>query len=116
MNKDSIVVYNMYAKYFNTDNDDCEKKQGWAFPKLFFSPLLLTIDRRKRFNTLVDNINIAIDEVVDDINKNGKVKYKIATTDWGIWPEQGVSGQYCVPDSTGRYPDPKQPDLPILQA
>lgn len=115
MNKDSIVVYNMYAKYFNTDNDDCEKKQGWAFPKLFFSPLLLTIDRRKRFNTLVDNINKAIDEVVDDINKNGKVKYKIATADWGIWPEQGVSGQYCVPDSTGRYPDPKQPDLQFFK-
>ena len=115
MNKHSIVVYNMYAKYFNTDNDDCEKKQGWAFPKLFFSPLLLTINRRKRFNALVDNINKAIDEVVDDINKNGKVKYKIATADWGIWPEQGVSGQYCVPDSTGRYPDPKQPDLQFFK-
>lgn len=115
MNKDSIVVYNLYAQYFNTDNDDCEKKQAWAFPKLWLSPLLLTIDRRKKFNTLVVNINKAIDDVVNDINKNSKVRYKIATADWDIWPQQGVSGQYCVPESTGRYPDPQQPDLQFFK-
>ncbi|KAL8730078.1 MAG: hypothetical protein Q9166_004277 [cf. Caloplaca sp. 2 TL-2023] len=115
MNKDSIVVYNLYAQYFNTENDACEKDQSWAFPKLFFSPLQLTVDRRKKFNKLVVNINEAIDEVVDDINKNPKVKYKIASADWDIWPQEGVSGQYCVPQSTGRYPDPKQPDLQFFK-
>lgn len=116
MNKDSIVVYNLYAQYFNTETDACEKEQGWAFPKLLWlSPLLLTIDRRKKFNTLVVNINKAIDEVVDDINEHGDVKYKIASADWDIWPREGVSGQYCVPQSTGRYPDPKQPDLQFFK-
>lgn len=115
MNKDSIVVYNLYAQYFNTETDACEKDQGWAFPKLWFSPLLLTIDRRKKFNSLVLNINKAIDEAVDDINKNGKVKYKVATADWDVWPREGVSGQYCVPESTGRYPDAKQPDLQFFK-
>lgn len=115
MNEDSIVVYNLYAQYFNTETDACEKDQSWAFPKLFFSPLLLTIDRRKSFNTLVVNINKAIDEVVEDLNTDSKVKYKIATADWDVWPQEGVSGQYCVPQSTGRYPDPKQPDLQFFK-
>ncbi|KAL8930236.1 MAG: hypothetical protein Q9208_000853 [Pyrenodesmia sp. 3 TL-2023] len=115
MNQDSIVVYNLYAQYFNTETDACEKDQGWAFPKLWFSPLLLTIDRRNKFNTLVRNINQAIDEVVVDINDNGNVKYKIASADWDIWPREGVSGLYCVPESTGRYPDPAQPDLQFFK-
>ncbi|KAL8808102.1 MAG: hypothetical protein Q9200_004418 [Gallowayella weberi] len=115
MNKDSIVVYNLYAQYFNTETDGCEKDQSWAFPKLYFSPLSLTIDRRKKFNTLVKNINKAIDEVVDEINKDAKVKYKVATADWDIWPQEGVSGQFCVPQSTGRYPDPEQPDLQFFK-
>ncbi|KAI4250606.1 MAG: hypothetical protein L6R40_000206 [Gallowayella cf. fulva] len=115
MNKDSIVVYNLYTQYFNTETDACEKDQAWAFPKLFFSPLKLTSNRRKKFNTLVVNINKAIDEVVDEIDKESKVKYKIATADWDVWPQEGVSGQYCVPQSTGRYPDPKQPDLQFFK-
>ena len=115
MNRDSIVIYNLYAQFFNTDNDACTDDQSWAFPKLFFRPLKLTIERRKKFNTLVANINKAIDGVVDDINKNSKVDFKIATADWDVWPREGVRGQYCVPESTGRYPDPKQPDLQFFK-
>ena len=48
-----------------------------GMPTLFSGPLLLTTDRRKRFNVLVDNIDKAIDEAVDDIDKNSKVKYEI---------------------------------------
>src|SRR5436190_14854621 len=70
MNKGSVVVYNGYAQYFNTDNEACATDQEWAFPKLFFTPLRLTVDRRKKFNILVVNINTAIQEVVDDVTKN----------------------------------------------
>ncbi|KAL8911338.1 MAG: hypothetical protein Q9171_003465 [Xanthocarpia ochracea] len=49
------------------------------------------------------------------MNKNGNVKYKIASADWNVWPREGVSGQYCVPQSTGRYPDPQQPDLQFFK-
>lgn len=115
MNADSVVVYNMYAQYFNTDNEACSKDQSWAFPKLFFSPLQLTIERRKKFNTLVVNINNAIQEVVDDVAKNGNVKFKIGAADWDPWPREGVSGQYCDPASTGRYPDKNQPDLQFFK-
>jgi hypothetical protein len=115
MTESSVVVYNMYAQYFNTDNDACSVSQSWAFPKLYFSPLKLTIERRKKFNTLVANINSAIKEVVDDVAKNGNVKYKIAAADWDPWPREGVSGQFCDPTSTGRYPDKSQPDLQFFK-
>lgn len=32
MADDAIVVYNGYAQYFNTDNDDCANKQSWEMP------------------------------------------------------------------------------------
>lgn len=32
MADDAIVVYNGYAQYFNTDNDDCANKQNWMTP------------------------------------------------------------------------------------
>lgn len=115
MNTDSVVVYNTYAQYFNTDNEACSTDQAWAFPKLFFTPLKLTIDRRQKFNTLVVNINNAIQGVVDDVTKNSNVKYKIATSNWDPWPREGVSGQCCDPASTGRYPDPQQPDLQFFK-
>lgn len=115
MKKDSILVYNLYAQYFNTETDGCTNEQNWAFPKLYFSPLTLTIDRRKKFNGLVVNINKAIREVADEMNEGSKLQYKIAVADWDPWPIEGVVGQYCVPDSTGLYPDPKQPDLQFFK-
>lgn len=115
MNTASVVVYNTYAQYFNTDNEACSTDQSWAFPKLFFSPLKLTVDRRTKFNTLVVNINKAIQEVVDDVTKNSNLKYKIGTSNWDPWPREGVTGQYCDPVSSGRYPDAKQPDLQFFK-
>lgn len=115
MNAKSVVVYNLYSQYFNTDNEACSTDQSWAFPQLFFSPLPLNVDRRKKFNTLVVNINDAIKAVLDDVTKNSNVKYKISAADWDPWTHDGVSGQYCDPASTGHYPDPKQPDLQFFK-
>lgn len=91
------------------------QRQNWAFPKLILGTLPLTIDRRKKFNTLVININKAISEVVDEITKEKKVKYKIGTAGWDPWPQEGVKGQYCDPSSTGKYADEKQPDLQFFK-
>ncbi|KAF9876848.1 hypothetical protein CkaCkLH20_05694 [Colletotrichum karsti] len=104
--KDGALVYSGYAPFFNTENEDCADpdKQNWAlkawrwwqFWNWLNSSLKLTVDRRKKFNTLVDNINKAISEVVED------------------WPGI-VDGQFCSPKSTGVYPDPKQPDLLFIK-
>lgn len=86
MRKDSIVVYNGYAPFFNTDNEDCGTKQKWALVEWKWSSFArtpaipLTIERRKRFNALVDDINRAISDVVAEYD--GKKKYRIAYSDW----------------------------------
>ncbi|AEO68674.1 uncharacterized protein THITE_2053289 [Thermothielavioides terrestris NRRL 8126] len=116
MNDNSIVVFNGYAQFFNTENEDCATKQDWTlFNLLAQSGLKLTVERRKKFNSLVVKINSVIKKVVDDAKKNKKYKYKIGFSDWDSWPSQGVAGQFCDPSSTGEYPDPKQPDLQFFK-
>lgn len=83
MAKDSVVVYNGYAQFFNTDDEDiCVKDQNWAkssiFTKNWFAtPLDLTVARRKRFNGLVIAINDALKDVINDVKANGNIKYKL---------------------------------------
>jgi hypothetical protein len=76
--------------------------------------LALDIPRQKQFNTLVDNINKAISEVVTEFDKDTQIKYKITFSDWSSWPGI-VDGQFCSPKSDGSYPDPKQPDLVFIK-
>jgi hypothetical protein len=117
MATDSVVVYNGYAQFFNTDSDDCAKNQNWMMPHWwpFASALPLTTDRRKKFNTLVTGINSAIQSVISDISKDSSIKYKIGFSDWDPWSYEGVSGQMCDPSSSGRYPDSSQPDLQFFK-
>lgn len=120
MNKDSILVYNGYAPFFNTDNEDCSdtNKQQWAIREWwwinywFSTPLPLNIARRKQFNKLVENINKALKEVVDA--NDGQKPYRIAFSDWSEWPSL-VDGQMCSPRSDGHYPDKNQPEMQFFK-
>ncbi|ELQ37052.1 hypothetical protein MCOR27_005527 [Pyricularia oryzae] len=119
MKKDSIVIYNGYAPFFNTDNEDCANKQTWAIREWNFTSYIgvkglpLTIERRKRFNALVGDINKAISEVVEEYD--GHKKYRISFSDWSEWPGI-VDGQMCSPsDDTGKYPNPKQPMMQFFK-
>ncbi|BCS22962.1 uncharacterized protein APUU_31187A [Aspergillus puulaauensis] len=110
--KDGILVYTLYAQYFNTENEDCAEKHDWSFPSVAgFEALPLTVERREKFNKLVLNINNAIKEVVYEYNSNPDIGYRITTADWDVWPRQAVVGQFCVPGTGRDYPDEDQPDL-----
>ena len=118
MATDAVVVYNGYARFFNTENEACADDQSWGMSRLlpkywFRSGLKLTIERRERFNDLVLNINQAIREVIEDVSQ--EVDYTIGFSSWDLWPSEGVKGQMCDPASTGQYPDPKQPDLQFFK-
>jgi hypothetical protein len=116
VNPDGVVVINGYAQFFNTQNEDCATKQNWFLMNLWGqSGLTLTIDRRKKFNDLVVQINNVIRDVVNAAQKDPKYKFKIGFSNWDVWPSQGVAGQFCDPSSTGHYPDPSQPDLQFFK-
>jgi lysophospholipase L1-like esterase len=116
--KDGALIYSGYAPFFNTENEDCATKQNWAlrawnwlaFWNWFRSALKLTISRRDQFNKLVDNINKAISEVVEEYDKDRDIRYRATFSDWSSWPGI-VDGQFCSPSSSGAYPDPNQPGL-----
>ncbi|KAI8207623.1 hypothetical protein K4K54_004853 [Colletotrichum sp. SAR 10_86] len=113
-----IVVFSGYAPFFNTESEDCgdPKKQDWAM-KAYLSwgywtttSLKLTVDLRKKFNKLVANINKAIEEVVEEFQKDRDVKYDIEFSDWSGWPAE-IDGQMCSTSSDGTYPDKNQPNM-----
>lgn len=120
MTKDGIVVYNGYAQFFNTETNACAEDQDWAFSRWlptywFKTGLTLSIERRKKFNNLVVAINKAIRSVIADLEKDGSLGYKIGFSNWDPWVRDGVKGQMCDPSSSGKYPDPDQPDLQFFK-
>lgn len=115
MNEKSVVIFNGYAQFFNTDNEDCANNQEWSLINLRGGkPLRLTVERRKVFNDLVLQINNIIQDVVTSANKKG-YKYRAGFANWDPWVYKGVSGQMCDPASTGHYPDPEQPELQFFK-
>ncbi|KAM7185746.1 SGNH hydrolase-type esterase domain containing protein [Naviculisporaceae sp. PSN 640] len=116
MKDDSILVFNGYAPFFNTENEDCAdaEKHDWAFKEWWsltywtHTALPLTTTRREKFNTLVNNINNAIKEVVEE--NDGTKPYRIVYGDWADLPDK-IDGQMCSPRSSGHYPDPDQEGL-----
>jgi hypothetical protein len=122
--ENGALIYSGYAPFFSTANEDCSDpdKQEWAlkswrwwqFWNWLNKPLRLTVERRTKFNTLVENINKAIFEVVEEFDKDTKIKYRATFSDWSSWPGI-VDGQFCSPSSSGAYPDPKQPELLFIK-
>ncbi|KAL2862707.1 SGNH/GDSL hydrolase family protein [Aspergillus lucknowensis] len=117
MADDSVVVFNGYAQFFNTENEDCAEDEDWTLfnPTDSGTPLKLTVDRRKTFNGLVNKLNDIIHDTVNDARKADKYKYKIGFSNWDYWSSKVVRGQYCDPDSTGAYPDKAVPDLQFFK-
>ncbi|KJZ72763.1 hypothetical protein HIM_07838 [Hirsutella minnesotensis 3608] len=72
------------------------------------------VERRKKFNKLVENINKAIQEVVKEYQEASNKKFDIDFSDWSAWPAE-VDGQMCSPSSDGHYPDPNQPELQFIK-
>ncbi|KAL2861040.1 SGNH/GDSL hydrolase family protein [Aspergillus lucknowensis] len=117
MADDSVVVFNGYAQFFNTENEDCAKEEDWTLwnPTGGAKPLTLTIERRQTFNDLVIKLNDIIRGVVDDARQDGGHKYRIGFSNWDYWPSRYVRGQYCDPASSGEYPDEGVPDLQFFK-
>jgi hypothetical protein len=117
MNSNGIVIYNGYAQSFNTDvDDDCGGQDWTLWPLPLLSPgLPMTLDRRKKFNSFVVQINDLIKSAVQEIAADSSIKYKIGFSNWDPWFWNGVRGQFCDLKSTGKYPDSNQTDLQFFK-
>lgn len=117
MATDGVVVMNSYARYFNTENEDCARKQDWTLYNWILREfgvdvppgVELTIARRKMYNELAMGLNDLTRDVVEEVQK--EVDFHVGFSDWDLWAIEGVEGQMCHPSSSGAYPDPNQPDL-----
>ncbi|CAG8954066.1 hypothetical protein HYFRA_00009167 [Hymenoscyphus fraxineus] len=116
MNTGGLVVYNLYAEYFSEETEECAETQEFAFPKILAGlSLKLTTARRKKLNDLVRGTNAVIQKAVDEISADPSIRYKIETSDWGVWPKDAVAGQMCEPWSSGHYPDERSPALQFFK-
>ncbi|EZF78372.1 hypothetical protein H105_00529 [Trichophyton soudanense CBS 452.61] len=122
-NIDTILKRNLKSTLKALNDEGGTKDQSWSFPQipsafwfpgLFLKPSPLTIERRKKFRTLVQHINKATQEVVEEISKDPGIGYSIATSDWDPWLIR-VSRQFCQPGSMGYYPDPKTKELQFFK-
>jgi hypothetical protein len=91
MNKDGIVVYNGYARFFNASEEKCgDDEMWWLIKDDELEWLELTKERRKTFNELVLKINEVIEEAIEEAQK--KVDYTLAFSNWDKWPYEAVDG------------------------
>ncbi|KAF2007439.1 SGNH hydrolase [Amniculicola lignicola CBS 123094] len=115
--KDSIVVVNGYAQFFDATLDNCDHQSWdvfWYLP-LGASYQALTISRRNTFNQLVLDINKAIREAVNDAAADSNIKYRVGYSEWDRWVSEEVDAQMCSPSSNGDYPDKNQPDMHFIK-
>ncbi|KAF4996992.1 hypothetical protein FGRMN_4132 [Fusarium graminum] len=120
MNEKGVVVVLGYAEFFNVEGNNCEREQWDAIPWRDMWPFKraqkLTVERRKRFNSLVQKINRATAEAVTEVAEDHEIKYKVGFADWNPWVKQSrIDGQMCSPSSEGDYPDEKQPNMHFIK-
>lgn len=117
MHKNGLVLYVLYAQFFNVDTEQCGRDQNWNLLPLIpgMNSLPLTRERRQRFNDLVDGTNAVLRDAIKEVKRAKKIKYRIRTVDWDDWARFGVRGQFCEPGTIGLYPDKGQPELQFFK-
>lgn len=111
MHNDGLVLYVLYAEFFNTETEKCGLDQEWSLIGSPLEALPLTKERRMRFNRLVIETNSVIENTIKNEVDLNRLKYRIRTVNWNEWVKTGVQGQFCLPGTRGEYPDKGQPDL-----
>ncbi|PLB45404.1 SGNH hydrolase, partial [Aspergillus steynii IBT 23096] len=114
MHKNGLVLYVLYAQFFNADIEKCGLDQDWNLLP-FGNSLPLTRERREKFNSLVERTNGVLREAIKEVQRGKKIRYRVRAVDWNDWARHGVRGQYCYPGTKGTYPDPGQPDLQFFK-
>ncbi|EDN10056.1 hypothetical protein I7I51_07120 [Histoplasma capsulatum] len=115
MKDDGIVLYTLYATFFNSETDKCDN-ESWNFLGPVtpggVGSLKLTKDLRRTFNRLVTKANDKISKAIKNANKDKRVK--VVPVAWDKYVVES-KGRFCEedPDSKNKaFFQPKNP-LPI---
>lgn len=111
MGTNGIVVYALYAKYFNDQTDGCTS-ENWWYPFSGAFGITLTPARRTALNALVDNANKVVRRAIADATGSSRPRtFTVQTADWDPWLDT-VPGRFCEP---GASPDPDDSSNANLQ-
>jgi len=114
MNPGGVVVFNLYAKYFDTRTNECATKQSWIWP--FPLPVIgsltsnpLTQSLRTQLNILVDNANQVLLNAISTAQANAKTM-TLVSSNWDPWV-QATAGTFCQPGSSPSPGDPSNANV-----
>jgi len=94
--KNGVVVLMSYARYFNTNTDDCTDEDWTIFNVRGTEPM--SRENRERYNDLVDKTNNKLAAVVKDFQQRGN-NMRLVYGDWDPWaPLSG--GRFCEPGAS----------------
>ncbi|PLB36762.1 SGNH hydrolase [Aspergillus candidus] len=113
MNKDGVVIFVLYAQFFNVENEDCAKYQDWTFGGLRREGFKLSTGRRREFNDLVVDVNNALINLAEEFRQDENSFY-FRTANWDKFVGD-YKGRFCEPGSSGEYPEPSQPNLQFFK-
>ncbi|EEH42138.2 uncharacterized protein PADG_06958 [Paracoccidioides brasiliensis Pb18] len=96
MKNNGVVLHTLYGTFFNSETNPCDKQSWSLFNNLFLDGgggLMMTKDRRKKLNKLVQDANAKISKAIDNVSRDNKhVKLvKVEWDDFGI----KTQGRFC---------------------
>ena len=115
VNSNGIVVYTLYAKFFNDQADaPCTNNENWVYPgNAGSNSLLLTTDRRSKFNALLDAANRVLKQAVTDAPGRHS-GFNVVYADWDPWVTV-INGHFCEPGSSPNPADPSNENLQFFK-
>lgn len=104
-----VVVLGLYAQYFDTSTDDCEKRENWGFIYRVTGSAL-TAALRTQLNQLVQETNYVLKTAVQTVAQRGGLRMKLVDANWDPWVTD-TGGRFCRPGSSPYTDDPVNSDV-----
>lgn len=96
VSKDGVIIYTMYAKFWNDAENYCDQ-QTWSFWDPLGTGILglkLSHQNRQAMNKLTDEVNSAISSVVASARSSTREPIPVYAADWDTLVT-GVKGRFC---------------------
>lgn len=108
MAKNGLVVYTLYAQFFNSETQACNKRSMSLLEGIVLknTAVFWTQDLRRKLNKLVVDANREIQDAIIDV----KDKINVEIADWDPIAKAN-NGRFCEPGVVDKYRDEKNAGL-----